>query len=289
MTVFETPGPVALSVALGAGEVTVAACDETRVGVELVPLRDNEATRQAIAEARVEMTDRGGRHDIVIHVKRGSGFLGRGANVGIRVSCPNGSELTFRSDSADLETTGTLGATEVKAASGDAALDRVGSLKADSASGDVSVREVEGAATVRTASGDVSVRQCAGFLSAALVSGDLVVDDAAAGLTVNTVSGEVAVHAAGGGAIEVRTVSGDVQLAIKPGERLFVDARSVSGTMSSELGIEDIPAGRHDEPGQRPSGADGERRPAPHTRGRRQTVTASDPPSPIASAKRAIA
>jgi len=79
------------------------------------------------------------------------------------------------------------------------------------------------------------------MLSANLVSGDLYVEDAAAGLAVTTVSGDVQVRAVGGGSIRVQSVSGDVELAIKPGQRLYVDASSVSGTMSSELGLDDTP------------------------------------------------
>ena len=58
---------------------------------------------------------------------------------------------------------------------------------------------------------------------------------------MTTVSGDVQVRAAGGGSIRVQSVSGDVELAIKPGQRLYVDASSVSGTMSSELGLDDAP------------------------------------------------
>ena len=41
--------------------------------------------------------------------------------------------------------------------------------------------------------------------------------------------------------MRVQSVSGDVHLGIKPGERLYIDASSVSGTMSSELGIDEAP------------------------------------------------
>ena len=60
MTVFETTGQVALRVSLSGGEVSIEVIDEPRVEIELVALRDNDVTRQAIEEARVEMTDRGG-------------------------------------------------------------------------------------------------------------------------------------------------------------------------------------------------------------------------------------
>ena len=88
------------------------------------------------------------------------------------------------------------------------------------------------------------MRPCAAaaaLLTAKLVSGDIAVGEAAAGLAVTTVSGDVRVHAAGGGGMRVQAVSGDVHLAIKPGERLYIDANSVSGTMSSDLGLQDAP------------------------------------------------
>ena len=100
----------------------------------------------------------------------------------------------------------------------------------------------------------------AALLSANLVSGDLAVDDAAAGLDVTTVSGDVEVRAAGGGGIRVQAVSGDVQLGIKPGERLYIDASSVSGTMSSELGLEDSPPADSTAPGERAPRAHDQRR-----------------------------
>ena len=120
--------------------------------------------------------------------------------------------------------------------------------------------DIEGRVEVRTASGDVRVRRSGGELSANLVSGDLSVDDAAAGLDVTTVSGDVEVRAAGGGGIRVQAVSGDVQLGIKPGERLYIDASSVSGTMSSELGLEDSPPTDSIAPGERAAGAHDQRR-----------------------------
>jgi DUF4097 and DUF4098 domain-containing protein YvlB len=243
VTTFETPGHVALRVTLSDGAVTVETTEQQKVEIELVALRDSDVTRKAIAEARVEMTERGLGHEVAVHVGKSSGFLiGRGPKVGVRVRCPRGSDLGLRASSADLEATGLLGSVHVKTASGDVALEDVRSLEVDTASGDVRVRDVEGTMGFRTASGDATVSRCGGALTGNLVSGDLSVGEAAAGLSVTTVSGGVRVHAAGGGDIRVQSVSGDVHLAIKPGERLYVDAGSVSGTMSSELGLDDIPS-----------------------------------------------
>ncbi len=242
MKVFETTGHVALRVALGGGEVTVETADDNQVEIDLVPLRDNDVTRDAIAEARVEMTERRGGNLIVVQLEKRSGFLkGRGPKVGVRIRCPRGTDLDFRAGSAGLDARGLLGVVDVKTSSGDACVEDAASLDVSTASGDVRARDVDRDLSFRTASGDASVRRCGGALTVNLVSGDVSIGEAAAGLTVTTVSGDVRVHAVGGGAMKVQSVSGDVHLAIKPGERLRIDASSVSGTVSSELDVNDSP------------------------------------------------
>ena len=248
MTTFETPGDVLVRVDLDGGEIRAETSDAPQVDVDLVPLRDDAVTRQAIEEARVDIVPRGGGHEIVVDLKRRHGFsIGRGPKVGVRIRCPRGSDLVARAGSADIRAEGSLGTVDVKTGSGDISLESVRSLHADTASGDVNVLEVEESAEVRTASGDAALRRCGGALSAQLVSGDLNVGEAARGLDVKTVSGDVHVRAVGGGPMRVQSVSGDVELGVLAGERLYVDASSVSGTMSSELGLDDTP----------PAGAEG--------------------------------
>jgi len=244
VNVYETAGHVALRVSLSGGVVEIETTDQPRVEIELVPLRGNDVTRKAIAEARVEMIERGAGQEVVVSLGKETGFgfsIGRGSKVGVRVRCPRGADLDLRAGSADLGAVGPLGAVAVKTTAGDVLLEDVASLEVSTASGDVRVRDVEQELSLRTASGDATVRRSGGLLTANLVSGDLSVGEAAAGLSVTTVSGDVRVHAAGGGSMRIQAVSGDVHLAIKPGEHLYIDARSVSGTMSSELGVEDAP------------------------------------------------
>jgi DUF4097 and DUF4098 domain-containing protein YvlB len=249
VTTFEVTGHVLLQVSTDGGDLAVEAADVRQVEVELVPLRDNDVTREVIAAARVEMAPRSGGHEVVVELKRRSAFgFGRGPQVGIRVRCPKGSDLAARTSSADVRAIGSLGAVDVKTASGDVLLENAGSLRAETASGDVRVRDVEGGAEIRTTSGDASLRRCGGHLRAKLVSGDLTVDDATAGLDVTTVSGDLHVRAAGGGGMQVQSVSGDVELGVAAGQRLYVDASSVSGTMSTDLGLDDAPPAGPDAP-----------------------------------------
>jgi DUF4097 and DUF4098 domain-containing protein YvlB len=241
MTRFETPGAVRLRVVLGAGEVSIETGEEPVVVVDVLPLRDDRASREAAAETHVEHREVGGGHELGVEVPKRWGFAkGREASVAVRIRCPHGADLVLAAASAGLDARGRLGTVRAKSASGDLALQVVeGSLDANTASGDVTLAEVLGAAKVRTASGDVEVKRVGGDLSVGLVSGDLDVGEALGAVAVSTVSGDVRIAEAGGGGIELKSVSGDVEIGMRPGLRLWIDASSVSGTMSSELDITD--------------------------------------------------
>jgi hypothetical protein len=241
MARFETPGAVRLRVVLGAGEVTIETGDAPEVVVDVLPLRDDRDSREAAAETRVEHREVGGGHELAVEVPKRWGFAkGRDASIAVRISCPHGADLVLTAASAGLDAHGRLGSVRAKSASGDLALQVVeGSLAASTASGDVSVVEVLGAAKVKTASGDVEVKRVGGTLNAGVVSGDLTVGEALGAVVVSTVSGDVRVGEAGGGNIELKSVSGDIEIGMRPGLRLWIDANSLSGSMMSELSITD--------------------------------------------------
>jgi len=239
MKTFETPGAVRVRIALGSGDVRIDAIPETTTEVELVALEDDDATRAAVAQAVVEARERSGRTEIVVELPRKSGwsFLGRGPSVGVRVRCPEGAEVDVSSASADVTATGRLGDVEAKTASGDVAVDVVAGLKVATASGDVTVGEATGKGSVKTASGDVAVRLCQGALSLNLASGDVVVTEARGPLSVATVSGDQEIGSVEAGAVKLQSVSGDVRVGVKPGLKVWIDATSVSGSMTSELAM----------------------------------------------------
>ena len=212
MTVFETTGHVALRVSLSGGEVTIETGDAPRVEIELVALRDNDVTRQAIEEARVEMTDRGGGHQVVVELKRKSGFIvGRGPRVGVRGAL---SRRHRRRPPRRLRRPRSERHRSERSRSRPPPATSRSRPRARSPS---TPRAATCARVTSTAGSrcepprvTCAVRRSGGVLSANLVSGDLSVDDAAAGLDVTTVSGDVEVRAAGGGRIRVQAVSGDV-------------------------------------------------------------------------------
>jgi hypothetical protein len=246
MHVFQTPGKVALRISISGGEVSVRTDDVTETTVEVEALRNDDATLEAMAGMTVEAQERGDGHEVrVLAPKEKGGWMGvlsRGPKIGVRVSCPHGSDLRVETSSADVQVDGRLGSVEATTASGDLAFGEVdGAFKANSASGDVSVRAIGAAGAVKTASGDANIGRALGPLSVNLVSGDLELREAHAGLSTASVSGDQEIEAVHGGDVKLQSVSGDVRVGVRPGLKLWIDASSVSGSTRSELETDDTP------------------------------------------------
>ena len=244
--VFETPGPVELRISIGAGNVQIETAERDRTEIELIAL--NRAAEEVIEQMSVTCDKRGDRYVVVVEEpKRGSwGFVQaifNNAEIGVRVRCPEATDLELKTGSADGRVDGALSSAQVKTGSGDMSFDTVSNdLSVQSASGDVTAGDVGGDCAVKTASGDVRVTSVDGELVANLVSGDLNVDDARSSVTVQSVSGDQRIGAISSGEIKLQAVSGDVHVGVRPGLRLWIDATSVSGDMSSELDSVDAPS-----------------------------------------------
>jgi DUF4097 and DUF4098 domain-containing protein YvlB len=173
-----------------------------------------------------------------------------GGDVEVRVTCPPGSNLDFGSGSADIRVDGDLGDVSVKTASGDVSLGDVGEkLQAKTASGDVSAGTIARGGQVVTVSGDVRLESFENDLAARSVSGDVRIARIRGPLQLSTTSGDVVLDSVESGEVRAQTVSGDVRIGVSRGTRVFIDAASLSGDLSSELGVEDeTPDGEQEGP-----------------------------------------
>jgi Putative adhesin len=251
--VFDTPGDVSLQVRLPSGRVVVTTADEPTTTVEIVDRRGQDA----VDEIDVTMDERRGEHVIRIEQKDrfrwGPIQITWGGDFECRITCPDGANLDLSGGSTDAKVDGELGEVSVRTASGDVRLDTVrAELQVKTASGNVWLDAAEADASVATVSGNVELGYVAGSLTARTVSGTFKLGAVAVALGVSTTSGDVEVGSVGGGDVRVQSVSGDVRIGIGRGTRVWVDATSVSGTLESELGLEDHQDGGDEEDGAVP-------------------------------------
>jgi putative adhesin len=257
---FKTPGAVRLDIRNGAGEVRLDAGgsqDETVVTLE--PLRDNESSLEAVRAARVELRERADGQDVVVDVRGRSKWF-RGAEVLVAIACPVEPTVEVKTGSADIEGRGVFksidvetgsgdvqfadisGDAEVSAASGDIQFSLIGGdARLNTASGDLQVGTIGGHARLNSASGDIMVGTSGGRLEANSASGDIEVREALGSVSANSASGDQQIGSVVQDSVNLRSASGDLRVGIKEGSRLFVDARSRSGDVSSELPVSDVP------------------------------------------------
>ena len=242
MHTFDTPGSVSLQIKLPSGRVVVTTVDEPKTTVEVVAL--GRRGRDPAEDIEITMDEHGGRHVLRVeqknNIKWGPIQISWGGDFECRVTCPPGTELDLSGASTDLRVEGELGEVSARTASGDLHLQNVGGpLRVKTASGDVYVAAVAGDASLVTVSGDVYVERVDVALNGRTVSGDVTIGTVAGELGLATTSGDVDVKAVTGGDVRVQTVSGDVRVGVARGTHVWIDAASVSGSLESELGLQD--------------------------------------------------
>ncbi len=241
---FDTPGEVTLDLRVAQGRVDLESVPGgTTTEVELDARGNDDEVRDLLEEARIESRARQGGYEVVVHVedRRRVGFgFWRKVEPRLKIRVPEGAKVQFEGASADIRGLGRFGALEADSASGDVEFDDVaGDTTVNAASGDVTVRSIGGAAEVNTASGDVELGRVVGDLVAKAASGDVRVDDAGAGVKIRTASGDQRIDGVTAGSVELQSMSGDIVVGIRQGSNVWVDARAMSGDLSSELELGD--------------------------------------------------
>ena len=220
---FETPNGLTLEIRIPAGQIRVRTAETTVASVRV----DGERADDVIDITSTTLPDGGTRVIVECRSKRSFGFLGLGRDLNVTADVPVGTKLTVDSESADLRTSGTLGAIAFRTGSGDCAFDEVtGDLTIKAASGDLKGRAVGGDVVVRTASGDLRLGLAGGSVQVTSVSGDIEIGSVRAGV------------------VNARSVSGDVELGVAAGTGVFLDVSSTSGDVRSDL---DAVAGTDDD------------------------------------------
>jgi len=265
MHTFPTPGKTRVIVMNPVDAVDLVA---EGAGTTTVELSARSADGEAIAaETTVTCTEANGISVVTVTLPSPRSFSRR-RGLDVVVAAPHGTDvvvgasgadrsiLSIARGSCDVRLRGTVGDVDValpaadvsaqvvsgslgiKTASGDISVDTVGGpVKIRSVSGDVTLKATDDDVSLTLVSGDVDVTVAKGYLDVTSVSGDVDVADAHAGANVKSTSGDVTVRRAWSGAVRAATVSGDVAVGIPPGRGVDVDARSMSGDLSSEIDL----------------------------------------------------
>ena len=256
MPTFETPHPLTVTVDVPAGDIRFAAADRADTTVEIVPSSTmSKADARAAEQAVVELSGT----NLLIRVPREAGLFGRTGAVRVTVALPGGSAVRAATGSGDLRARGPLGDCRVRTASGDVRFERTGAFEAETSSGDVTVEDVDGdatvtvnsgdvridriggAATVRGTSGDIRLGAVAGDLRVGGANGDITVEAAGADVTVKTASGDIRIGEVARGRTLVEAASGDLNLGVREGVAAWLDLTSLSGDVKNRLEAADGP------------------------------------------------
>ena len=209
---FSTPEPPEFRINIPSGDIRIETSpDATQTYVEVSGPNEDDV--------RIEQR----RDQIVIEVERKKLFGFKG-DWRILVTTGHGARLDVNVASADVTATG-----------------RLGNVSVDTASGDVRLEAVDGRLEVNAASGDVRVEFAGGDIRVNAASGDVTVDQNEHDAKIRTASGDIVLRSAVQGKVDITSASGDVEVGVRRGSKVYIDASSMSGDMSSELDVSDTP------------------------------------------------
>ncbi|MFL6204901.1 MAG: DUF4097 family beta strand repeat-containing protein [Acidimicrobiales bacterium] len=231
---FPVDGPTHLRVRNSRGTVQITADDipETLVDV---------SGRDDVGTVRVSASDDG--REVTVEVPR-SWRPGGPPRYDITVRVPVRSTVDVVTASATIDTRGALAAAEAKSASGAITIEQVeGDCRAQSASGHVALGTIGGTVTLKSASGDLHVARAGGRCTARTASGAVDVGWAGDLVSAVSASGGVTVRDAARGEVSCKSTSGNVAVGVRKGTLVWLDLSTVSGRTISSLRGEAGPAG----------------------------------------------
>jgi DUF4097 and DUF4098 domain-containing protein YvlB len=228
---FACSDPVDISIdSWGSGSIVVSGEPTSTVAVEVVPSRHGPDIQDLLTQVQV------GFDDGQLYIRGPRPAFGRRRGLDLTIKAPEGSSCAAKTASGDVACVGELSALTVETASGDITAASVsGDVTVQATSGDVLLDTAGGEVAIRTASGDVHVSRVGGYAHISTASGDVAVGYCASSVTAQTASGDIRLGAVATGQIELRSTSGDLQVAVVPGIGVYLDLASTSGSIHSDL------------------------------------------------------
>ena len=215
---FEVDGPPDVEVRIEAGRVEVHRGEPGSVAVSV-----DTKTPDFIVEQR--------GNSVLVSSEQTMSWLSR-SSAYVVVETPEGSDLRVSVASADIRADVPLEKVDLKTASGDIELESAETLEVKSASGDLLVERVGRSLAFSSASGDVLVPgKVTGSIAISTASGDIDINDADATVTISTASGDTRLHRFTGRSATFKSMSGSVDIGIPRRTEVSLDANLLSGSL----------------------------------------------------------
>lgn len=180
---------------------------------------------------------------IYISSGKGGGWSSRGSAY-VVVDVPDDSDATIASASAKIEIDAPIRDLDIKTASGDIDVSRANNANIKTASGDARIGEVRTDIKVNSASGDVNLGQSAGKVTFSSASGDIMIGENNGTINASTASGDVTIERFVGRQVNVKSMSGEVEVGVPAGTHLDLDVTLLSGDLHTpEPSTQSTPGG----------------------------------------------
>lgn len=243
---FPLTGGINLSLRLGHGSAVVRAVDDlTEATVEITP---RDGSEDLVERMTVEMSG----PTLTVHAPRQGGLADLiapwrpqwKAGVDVVVTVPSGTALKAATFTASVTSKGRLAGADVATGSGAITLDEIdGDLTLRYGSADSSTERVTGSVVVRSGSGNARFGEVLGDLVAGCGSGRLEVGEVRGSVKSRAGAGEARLDAVHGD-VDLASGSGPMSIGLPAGVPVKVDVTTGSGTVRSELPIEERPTSR---------------------------------------------
>ncbi|HEU5024223.1 MAG TPA: DUF4097 family beta strand repeat-containing protein [Spirillospora sp.] len=196
MNTYATPAPITAAFDVPAGRVQVIAADRTDTVVEVRPADPGKGRDVKAAEqATVEFTD----GMLQVRAATGGQYFGGSGAIEVTVQLPAGSRVEAKASATEFRGVGRLGEVAFDGAYRHIKIDEAAGVVLTATDGDVEVGRLSGSAQISTARGDIRIAE------------------------------------ATGGAVVLRTRSGDISVGAEPGVSAALDARTSYGRVTNSL------------------------------------------------------
>jgi DUF4097 and DUF4098 domain-containing protein YvlB len=221
MPTFETPEPITVRVEASSGSIRLIATDRADT---VVQVRPHDECRSADVRSAQDACVHYANNKLAVSPAK-FGFLGaRMGAVDITIELPSRSRVHAAVASAEVQADGEFA-----------------EFTFNSASGNLIVDSISGAARVSTASGDATIELLDGNLNFQAASGSVSLDRLRGNIKSQTASGSASIARAASGAVVAHTSCGEVAVGIPEGTAARLDIITGSGTVTNRLEPSDGP------------------------------------------------